>query len=106
PTQSVAGAVAKYQVSTAGTELRQGEILSTVVQVRLRGGGAFVGPDARELVEIVHQWTVLATQDCDLEQDFRARQGMIAADKILPNTLLCMAQEAGAVQVAGKDVWK
>jgi hypothetical protein len=102
----VAGEVPKYQTSVAGAELRQGEIMSTVIQVRLREGAALAGPDARELVEVVHRWTILATQDCDLEQDFRARQGATATDKVLPNALLCMAQEAAGVQVAGKDVWK
>jgi hypothetical protein len=49
---------------------------------------------------------IIVTQDCDLEQDFRARNEQVRQDKLLPNVLLCIAQESSTVQVAGSNVWK
>ncbi len=102
----MAARVQKYIPSEPGKDLRQGEILSGVVQVRLRVGASFSGPDPRELIEVHHEWVITVTQDCDLEQDFRARNGLAGQDKLLPNVLLCLAQDAAKAQVAGKDVWK
>ena len=98
--------VPKYAPSVAGTELRQVEILSHVVQLRLREMAPLQGAE-RDLVEIQWAWAIIVTQDCDLEQDFRARRGDVAADKILPNILLCGAQEAAkAVVPPGREIWK
>jgi len=102
----VTAGVEKYIPSEVGKDLRQGEILSDVVQVRLREGATLSGPDPRELVEVTHEWVIIVTQDCDLEQDWRARAGQTGEDKLLPNVLLGIAQEAGKVQVPGKDAWK
>lgn len=100
--------VPKYLPSEPGKDLRQGEILSELSCIRLKEGSALSGPD-RELAEIRHEWAIIVTQDCDLEQDFRVRQGAAGTnlDKLLPNVLLCVAQESTKVVIPpGKDIWK
>ena len=57
-----------YVPISAGDRLFQGEILANVVERVVSGSGEKLG--ARE---IVHPFAVLVTQDCDLEQDHRAR---------------------------------
>jgi hypothetical protein len=48
------------------------------------------------------------SQDCDLDLDFKARQGQVGADKIIPNVLFCEATTAE--QLKGRldrsDLWR
>jgi hypothetical protein len=73
--------------------LRQSEILTNVVQQRqsLRTFGAAIP----ELQAIRHPYAIVITQDCDLEQDFKARRAgstePTATDKLIPNVLLLEA---------------
>jgi hypothetical protein len=51
----------------------------------------------RELQEVdpkLHPFAIVLTQDCDLEQDFRARSANNRPDKLVPNILFCEAIEA------------
>lgn len=50
--------------------LRQGEILTNVVRWQAAG---WVGTEDPELLEIQHPIAIIASQDCDLVQDFNAR---------------------------------
>ena len=74
--------------------LRQGEIISGVAQTKL----ALTSIKGDPVINVVqHPFAVLVTQDCDLEQDFTARQKVELSDKILPCLLFCemaTAQEA------------
>ena len=38
---------------------------------------------------IHHPYVIVTTQDCDLEQDYGARQGEIQEDKLLEHILFC-----------------
>lgn len=73
-----------YVRSTAVGPLRQGEILTAVVQSVLTLASA--GTDAPEIEPIEHPIAIVASQDCDLEQDFRARQDR--KPPVLPSVLL------------------
>jgi len=75
------------------------------VQVRVTEG-ADLDADPLPLTKIGHDWTVVITQDCDLEQDARARNGKASQDKLLRDVLLCVAQEASTLEAGGKDIWK
>lgn len=76
-----------YRASIAKTDspLRQGEILTSVVQVKLDVASLQSDP---VLIRISHPFAVVLTQDCDLDQDFRANQDAVAHDKKLPSILL------------------
>ena len=83
-----------YRITThrADSCLRQGEILSDLIQFRL--DVATLGAEAPTASPYRHPFALLLTQDCDLEQDFFARSGTIALDKQLPNLLFCEVARA------------
>jgi len=60
-------------------------------------------------VRVHHPLAVILTQDCDLEQDFKARQGHVAADKQIPSLLFCEVATAedlyGFVKQTNKKLW-
>jgi hypothetical protein len=61
------------------------------------------------ITPMLHPFAVVMTQDCDLEQDFRARDGQNKSDKRIPNVLFCQiitAEELrGGVGITS-DIWK
>jgi hypothetical protein len=87
---------------------RQGEILTDVVQRRRSFQSLALA--VPEIDEIRHPYCVIATQDCDLEQDHMARnEGAVAADKMIPNVLLLQAvtvTELIALLPRGRDILK
>lgn len=79
-----------YLPSPSEGPLRQGEIISGLVQARLAIHSVESGTPP--LVELVtHPFAVIVSQDCDLEQDYKARNGLhdVKPDKILPSVLFC-----------------
>jgi len=75
-----------YVTSTAAGPLRHGEILSDVIERRRSFRSLNLATP--EIEEIRHPYCVVATQDCDLEQDHTARNVTpIATDKLIPNVL-------------------
>lgn len=92
--------------------LRQGEILSNVVQVHLRIGSLTPGVDEVEFEERAHPFALILTQDCDLDWDFKARHSTEDENrrelKIVPGTLFCelMPGETLRPQIRGSDLWK
>lgn len=98
-----------YRAAPLGTGhvFRQGEILSTVVQTRL-DLPTLNTPD-EGYVRVRHPLAVILTQDCDLEQDFKARQGHVAADKQIPSLLFCEVATAedlyGFIKQTNKKLW-
>jgi hypothetical protein len=80
-----------YTPSPSGA-LRQGEIVSAIRQPRLRIDTIF---DSEPVVMYeTHPLAIIVTQDCDLEQDYRARNSETADDKRLPNILFCQVMPA------------
>ena len=79
-----------YNPSPAAGSLRQGEILTGVVQSVLTLES--VGTEQPEIDFITHPFCVIATQDCDLEQDFKATGA--GRPGSLPSILLYEVEEA------------
>lgn len=79
-----------YQASNKGFSLRQGEVLTGVVQYK-----PVVNELSQETQElsfdaIVHPYTIVVTQDCDLDWDFTARHTKdIQLSKLLNSVILC-----------------
>ncbi len=101
-----------YRVTAPGTDvgLYQGEILSNLIQARL--DLSTVGTESPAIEFIMHPFALVITQDCDLDQDYKARQGQNKADKLLPSILFCELPEAGLLRGSSKttgmtsEIWK
>ena len=86
----------RRSVSGVGTALRQGEILTNVIelQVRLESIGGVNSDSVYEANPIEHLFAIIVSQDCDLEQDFNYRYGSKGnVRNELPSVLLCQAEE-------------
>jgi len=100
-----------YQVSDKGSSLRQGEILTGVVQYK---------PVVIELMQeeqelsfdaILHPYAIVVTQDCDLDWDYRARQTTNSQpSKLLNSVILCEIATAREIRDTADDMnsaaWK
>lgn len=97
-----------YMPSIHG-DLRQGEIISDLPELRLNLD-RFVSTGEAVLDIETHPYAIVVSQDCDLMQDYDARQGKdVAADKLLPNILFCEATTAALLRGRSdinKDVWR
>lgn len=102
-----------YSASLQSEPLRQGEILSGVLQ-RLRTVKSLLPNQKPELAEMEHPFAIVVSQDCDLLTDFEFRktsQGIVqeSSHKVLPNTLLCEVvtlEDFLARVPKGRDIWK
>jgi hypothetical protein len=56
----------------------------------------------------IHHYAVVLTQECELDQDFKARQGANKPDKLIPNLLFCQVSTAEEIRgtISGSDIWK
>jgi len=87
----------------------QGEILGNVVQAHLRIDTIF---DAEPVVTFkVHTLAMVLSQDCELDWDFKARQGKVGVKRMIPAVLCCELQPANDLRVQGKpeidsDKWR
>lgn len=97
--------------------LRQGEILTGLVQVKLAVGSLFpIGDEQRILEEVIHPFVIVASQDCDLDWDYKARKSIsskgeieVGADKMMPNIIFCEANTASALKSSpgiNSEIWK
>jgi hypothetical protein len=68
-------------------QLRQGEILCNLTQIHL--DLKTVGLQEISVLPKIHDYAVILSQDCDLEQDFKARVGQNTQDKLIPSILFC-----------------
>ncbi len=68
--ESSAPHVPRYSPLELEAAIRQGEILSDIVEWL-----ADPTTDPPDVLKVEHEYCVVATQDCDLEQDFNARNG-------------------------------
>src|SRR5262245_52820500 len=87
-----------YQASQ-GAAFRQGDILTGVRTFSLRAFDANGNPTGNLLYP---PYSVIVSQDCDLEQDYKARfpqaGAAASADKLLFGVLLCGAHEQDSVR--------
>lgn len=95
-----------YLPSTDDQALRQGEILSNLRQpVPI----SISSEDEVTVELIIHPYALLMTQDCDLDWDFKARNGHAGKDKQIPSLLFCHIQTAAALKprvAPGSTFWK
>jgi hypothetical protein len=100
---------ARVYVRSSDGALRQGELLSSLVEVR-----RVLQAVSQELqIDLVnHPYAIVISQDCDLEQDFfaRTRPAEIAKpeDKLLPGVLFCEVITATELRgrLADGQIWK
>jgi len=86
-----------YRPSTMDGPLRQGEIVSNLVQVKVNLQSLETGPLCVDAV--THPFAVVMTQDCDLDWDFKARHGEKPSQhKLVPSVLFCEVHEAATVR--------
>lgn len=87
-----------YQASDKGSSLRQGEILTGVVQYN---------PVINELPKefqdlpftpIIHPYAIVITQDCDLDWDYKARGTNNNPAKLLNSIVLCEIDTAESIR--------
>lgn len=105
-----------FSPSPADGALRQGEVVSDVIQVHVRTGSLAQDAADLDLEEKIHPYALILTQDCDLDWDFKARaaepqdqgQENKRQAKMVPNILLCelTTTEALRPRLAGGDVLK
>lgn len=94
-----------FSPSIAGA-LRQGEIITDLVQYRRLNDRAEVGQAPFESHH--YSFAVVVSQDCDLDWDFKARQSNPPkASKLLTSILFCEAKPAADVRFSGisKEMW-
>jgi hypothetical protein len=97
-----------YEPSALTGALRQGEIVSDVIQVRLMIESLVPGAEPA-IAEVRHPLAIIMTQDCDLDWDFKARQSNGSEGKRIPNVLFC--EVIGATELRGRqginsEIWK
>ena len=98
-----------YAASSADEALRQGEILSDVIQFRLdiTGLGEFPVGDHARGSKFMHPLVVVVSQDCDLDWDFKGRANL-KSGKELPAVLLCevnLATEIRNLPDVNSTIW-
>ena len=102
-----------YAVSAAEGRLYQGEILSDVIERLTTWVGRTDDRDDFGIQEVVHPYVIVLAQDCDLEQDARARsddkmEGAQRENALLPSVVLVVASEFEKAKdrFGGSDVRK
>jgi len=108
----------KYATSQPNGALRQGEILTSIIQLlpsvmefESLGLLETTRQDtvALKATPYIHPYVIVVSQDCDLDWDFKARQpnpdkDPKAKNKLVPNVLFCMATEAKELRDRDKDL--
>lgn len=87
-----------YQASDKGSSLRQGEIVTGVVQYN-----PVIDEIPKELQElpftpIIHPYAIVITQDCDLDWDYKARGTNNNPAKLLNSIVLCEIGTAESIR--------
>ncbi|HQU45527.1 MAG TPA: hypothetical protein PK867_22130, partial [Pirellulales bacterium] len=105
-------------IASAEGALRQGEIVSELIEVKLKllADGSLPQPDQLiEFQSISHPFAIVVSQDCELDWDFKARHyvavggKMVSAEKLVPNVLfgvVATAEELRGTHGITSDIWK
>ncbi|MEC4990316.1 MAG: hypothetical protein SAJ37_16415 [Oscillatoria sp. PMC 1068.18] len=92
-----------YRASTKEYALRQGEIVTGVVQYKPKLDNT-TAPDSISIPfqKIVHPYSIIVSQDCDLDWDYDARHNTHEAQnkehKLLNSILLCEVDAARSIK--------
>ena len=79
--------VSIYEPTQRDSAIRQGELITDLIQLVLDTETFHVEEPAFQ--PISHPYALVVSQDCDLDWDYRARNGTPSANKLLPSILLC-----------------
>ncbi len=86
--------------------IKQGEILSDVLQYTI-DIPSLTG-DSRRIIPVLHPYVIVVSQDCDLDWDFKYREGKAKFHKTLPSILLCeihLASNIRGQEDINRDKW-
>ncbi len=95
-----------YAKSHAGDDwfLVQGEIITDIIYAHINIQSFDSSPQVMVLKK--HPFAIILSQGCDLEQDCRARRGLVARDKEIPTVLFCELNSAEQMRRdVQSDVW-
>ena len=81
-----------YRRALSTGALRQGEIVSNLIQARIRL--ETIGAEELVVDETEHEYAVVVSQDCDLDWDWNARKNVDKSAKFLSSVLFCEAKPA------------
>ena len=81
-----------YRRAPSTGAFRQGEIVSNLIQARIRL--ETIGAEELVVDEIEHEYAVVVSQDCDLDWDWDARKSVDKPAKLLSSVLFCEAKPA------------
>ncbi len=104
--------VAIYCPSPTEGRLHQGEVLSSLVQMKVNIDKLSASNSTEPTIDrIVHPFAIIVSQDCDLEQDFNSNsEGKTAIGQLLPSILFCEVGEADKVRSGppslASDIWR
>lgn len=88
-----------YQLSGKDTSLRQGEILTNVIQYVPVASELSLESKELSFKERIHPYIIVVTQDCDLDWDYQARQSNSnQLQKLLNSIILCEIATAREVK--------
>lgn len=90
-----------YAPSVLEGPLRQGEILSDLVQ-HVVTPESIVSDGPPVVDQTRHPFAVVLSQDCDLDWDFKARTNDAAPRKFIPNVLFCEVSDVETFRGAGE----
>jgi hypothetical protein len=96
-----------YSAVDTATRIQQGEVVSNLLRMQL-DLASFGEPTPMVQTEI-HEFAIVMTQNCELEQDHKIRNGISNKGKLLPNVLFCHVETAGQLRTSvppGSDIWK
>lgn len=100
-----------YQTSDKDSSLRQGEILTSVIQYKPVVNKLLQEGEELSFNAVLHPYAIVVTQDCDLDWDYRARQTENSQpSKLLNSIILCEVATARETRDATDNInsaaWK
>lgn len=87
-----------YQASDKGSSLRQGEIVTGVVQYNPVIDEILEESQELPFTPIIHPYAIVITQDCDLDWDYKARGTNNNPAKLLNSVVLCEIGTAESIR--------
>ncbi|BAY94955.1 MULTISPECIES: hypothetical protein [unclassified Tolypothrix] len=87
-----------YRASDEKEALRQGEILTGVIQFIPVPNEASPELDKTQFKPIIHPYAIVVSQDCDLDWDYKARQTTDKQNKLLNSILCCEIYQAQEIR--------
>lgn len=87
-----------YRASDDKKALRQGEILTGLIQFKPVSSESSPNLDQTQFQPIVHPYAIIVTQNCDLDWDYSARQNRDKPNKLLNSILFCQVHTAQEIR--------